>query len=58
MQILSHIGGVLKKMVNGLPRTPGNEYYRWILTQAANHLLPSAHPDGNMRHHINNHRDA
>jgi hypothetical protein len=45
-------------MANDLPYTPDNECYRRILTQAANHLLPSAHLVGDMRHHINSRCDG
>lgn len=45
-------------MVNDLPDTPDNKCYRRILTQAANHLLQPAHPDSDMRHHINGRYDV
>jgi hypothetical protein len=50
--------GMLANMVNDLPDTPDNKCYRRILTQAANHLLPPAHPDNDMRHHISSHHDV
>jgi hypothetical protein len=45
-------------MADGLPRTPDADGYRWLLTQAANHLLPLAHPVNDLRHAINSRRDA
>jgi hypothetical protein len=48
----------LAQIADGLPRTPNAEGYRRLLTRAANHLLPLAHPPSNLRHAINNRRDA
>jgi hypothetical protein len=58
MNTPSEVGGVLARIADGLPRTPDAEGYRWLLTRAANHLLPLAHPPSNLRHAINNRRDA
>jgi hypothetical protein len=44
MNTPSEVGGVLARIADGLPRTPDAKGYRWLLTQAANHLLPLAHP--------------
>lgn len=52
------VGGVLAQIANSLPRTPDVEGYRRVLTQAANHLLPLAHPPNDLRHAINSRRDA
>jgi hypothetical protein len=49
---------VLARIVDGLPRTPDAEGYRRLLTRAANHLLPLAHPPSDLRHAINSQRDA
>jgi hypothetical protein len=54
----SEVGGVLARIVDGLPRTPDAEGYRRLFTQAANHLLPHAHPPNDLRHVINSRRDA
>jgi hypothetical protein len=54
----SEVGGVLAQIANDLPRTPDVEGYRRVLTQAANHLLPLAHPPNDLRHAINSRRDA
>jgi hypothetical protein len=43
---------------DGFPWTPDAEGYRWLLTRAANHLLPIAHPPNDLRHAINSHQDA
>jgi hypothetical protein len=58
MNTSSEVGGVLARIVDGLPRTPDAEGYRRLFTQAANHLLPLAHPPNNLRHAINSRRDA
>jgi hypothetical protein len=58
MNTSSEVGGVLAQIADGLPRTPDTEGYRRLLTQAANHLLPLAHPANNLRHAINSRRDA
>jgi hypothetical protein len=50
MNTLSEVGGVLARIADGLPRTPDAEGYRWLFTQAANHLLPLAHPPNDLRH--------
>jgi hypothetical protein len=48
----------LARIADGLPRTPDAEGYRRLFTQAANHLLPLAHPPNDIRHAINSRRDA
>jgi hypothetical protein len=48
----------LARIADGLPQTPDAEGYRRLFTQAANHLLPLAHPPNDLRHAINSHRDA
>jgi hypothetical protein len=58
MNTPSEVGGVLARIANGLPRTPDAEGYRRLFTQAANHLLPLAHPPNDLRHAINSRRDA
>jgi hypothetical protein len=57
MNTPSEVGGVLARIANGLPRTPDVEGYQWLLTRAANHLLPLAHPPSDLRHAINSRRD-
>jgi hypothetical protein len=54
----SEVGGVLARIVDGLPRTPDAEGYWRLFTQAANHLLPLAHPPNDLRHAINSRQDA
>jgi hypothetical protein len=54
----SEVGGVLEHIADGLLRTPDAEGYQQVLTQAANHFLPLAHPPNDMRHAINSRRDA
>jgi hypothetical protein len=49
---------VLARIADGLPRTLDAEGYRRLLTRAANHLLPLAHPPSDLRHAINSQRDA
>jgi hypothetical protein len=44
MNTPSEVGGVLARIADGLPRTLDAKGYRWLLTRAANHLLPLAHP--------------
>jgi hypothetical protein len=44
MNTSSEVGGVLAQITDGLPWTPDAEGYRCLLTRAANHLLPLAHP--------------
>jgi hypothetical protein len=44
MNTPSEVRGVLAQIADGLPRTPDAEGYRRLLTRAANHLLPLAHP--------------
>jgi hypothetical protein len=56
--MLSEVGGVLARIADGLPQTPDAEGYRRLFTQAANHLLPLAHPPNDLRHAINSRRDA
>jgi hypothetical protein len=58
MNTPSEVGGVLARIADGLPRTPDAEGYRRLFTQAANHLLPLAHPPNDLRHTINSRRDA
>jgi hypothetical protein len=58
MNTPSEVGGVLARIADGLPRTPDAEGYRRLFTQAANHLLPLAHPLNDLRHAINSRRDA
>jgi hypothetical protein len=58
MNTSSEVGGVLAQIADGLPRTPNTEGYRRLLTRAANHLLPIAHPPSDLRHAINSRRDA
>jgi hypothetical protein len=58
MNTPSEVGGVLARIADGLPRTPDVEGYRRLFTQAANHLLPLAHPPNDLRHTINSRRDA
>jgi hypothetical protein len=58
MNTPSEVRGVLAQIADGLPRTPDAEGYRRLLTRAANHLLPNAHPPNDMRHAINSQRDA
>jgi hypothetical protein len=58
MNTSSEVGGVLARIADGLLRTPDTEGYRRLFTQAANHLLPLAHPPNDLRHAINSRRDA
>jgi hypothetical protein len=58
MNTPSEVGRVLARIADGLPRTPDAEGYRRLLTRAANHLLPLAHPQSDLRHAINSRRDA
>jgi hypothetical protein len=58
MNTPSEVGGVLARIADGLPRTPDAEGYRRLFTQAANHLLPLAHPPNDLRHAINSCQDA
>jgi hypothetical protein len=58
MNTPSEVRGVLAQIADGLPRTLDAEGYRWLLTRAANHLLPLAHPPSDLRHAINSWRDA
>jgi hypothetical protein len=58
MNTLSEVGGVLARIADGLPRTPDAEGYQWLLTRAANHLLPLAHLPSDLRHAINSRRDV
>jgi hypothetical protein len=48
----------LARIADGLPRTLDAEGYRRLLTRAANHLLPLAHPPSDLRHAINSRWDA
>jgi hypothetical protein len=58
MNTPSEVGGVLARIADGLPQTPDTEGYRRLLTRAANHLLPLAHPPSDLRHAINSRRDT
>jgi hypothetical protein len=58
MNTPSEVGGVLARIADGLPRTPDAEGYQRLLTRAANHLLPLAHPSSDLRHAINSRRDT
>jgi hypothetical protein len=58
MNTLSEVGGVLARIADGLPRTPDAKGYRRLLTRAANHLLPLAHPPSDLRHAINSRWDT
>jgi hypothetical protein len=58
MNMPSEVEGVLARIADGLPRTPDAEGYRRLFTQAANHLLPLAHPSNDLRHAINSRQDA
>jgi hypothetical protein len=58
MNTPSEVGGVLALIVDGLSRTPDAEGYQRLLTRAANHFLPLAHPPSDLRHAINSWRDA
>jgi hypothetical protein len=53
MNTPSEVGGVLAQIADDLLRTPDAEGYRRLLTRAANHLLPIAHPPSDLRHAIN-----
>jgi hypothetical protein len=58
MNTPSEVSGVLARIADGLPWTPDADGYRRLLTQAANHLLPLAHPPSDLRHAINSRRDT
>jgi hypothetical protein len=58
MNTPSEVGGVLARIADGLPQTPDAEGYQRLLTRAANHLLPLAHPPSDLRHAINSRWDA
>jgi hypothetical protein len=58
MNTPSEVGGVLARIADDLPRTPDAKGYRWLLTRAANHLLPLAHPPSDLPHAINSRRDT
>jgi hypothetical protein len=58
MNTPSEAGGVLAWIADGLPQTPDVEGYQRLFTQAANHLLPLAHPPNDLRHASNSRRDA
>jgi hypothetical protein len=58
MNTPSEVSGVLARIADGLLRTPDAEGYRRLFTQAANHLLPLAHPPNDLRHAINSRWDA
>jgi hypothetical protein len=49
---------VLARIADGLPRTPDAEGNRRLLTRAANHLLPLAHPPSDPQHTINSRQNA
>jgi hypothetical protein len=48
MNTPSEVGGVLAQIADGLPQTPDAKGYRRLLTRAANHLLPLAHPPSDL----------
>jgi hypothetical protein len=48
----------MAQIADRLPQTPDVEGYRRLLTQAANHLLPLAHPANDLHHPINSRQDA
>jgi hypothetical protein len=48
MNTPSEVGRVLAQIADGLPRIPDAEGYRRLLTRAANHLLPIAHPPNDL----------
>jgi hypothetical protein len=48
MNTPSEVDGVLTQIADGLPRTLDVEGYRQLLTRAANHLLPLAHPPSDL----------
>jgi hypothetical protein len=58
MNTPSEVGGVLARIADGLPQTPDTEGYWQLLTRAASHLLPLAHPSSDLRHAINSRRDT
>jgi hypothetical protein len=58
MNTTSEVGGVLARIADGLPRTPDAKGYRRLLTRAANHLLPLAHPPSDLRHAMNSRQDT
>jgi hypothetical protein len=58
MNTPSEVGGVLGWIADGIPWTLDAEGYRWLLTRAANHLLPLAHPTSDLQHAINRQQDA
>jgi hypothetical protein len=58
MNTPSEVGGVLARIADGLPWTLDAEDYRRLLTRAANHLLPLAHPPSDLWHAINSRWDA
>jgi hypothetical protein len=58
MNTPSEVGGVLARIADGLPQTLDVEGYRRLLTRAANHLLPLAHPPSDLQHAINSRRDV
>jgi hypothetical protein len=58
MNTPSEVGGVLAQIADGLPRTPDAEGYRRLITRAANHLLPLAHPPSDLRHAISSRQNV
>jgi hypothetical protein len=58
MNTPSEVERVLARIADDLPQTPDAEGYRRLLTRAANHLLPLAHPPSDLWHAINSRRDA
>jgi hypothetical protein len=58
MNTPSEVRGVLARIADGLPQTPDADGYQRLFTQAANHLLPLAHPPNDLRHAINSRRDV
>jgi hypothetical protein len=58
MNTTSEVRGVLAQIADDLSQTLDAEGYRRLLTQAANHLLPIAHPTNDLCHAINSRRDT
>jgi hypothetical protein len=54
----SEVRGVLAQIADGFPRNPDTKGYRRLLTRAANHLLPIAHPSNDLRYAISSRRDV
>jgi hypothetical protein len=58
MNTTSEVRGVLAQIADDLSQTLDAEGYWRLLTQAANHLLPIAHPTNDLCHTINSRRDT